>query len=142
MIKATLPKARQMRSANSGDPLPPELFPEVLVAAGVALGWLVTPRTPCEPEELAVGDAVAVAVGVAVGVGSGVGDGVDVGVTVGVGSGDGVTVGEGLGIGLGIRRLKACLRWRGACLSEARCTGVAGSMSERSAIWSTALLST
>ena len=80
MIKATLPKARQMRSANSGDPLPPELLLEVLVAAGVALGWLVTPRTPCEPEELAVGDAVAVAVGVAVGVGVGVGDGVGVGV--------------------------------------------------------------
>jgi hypothetical protein len=38
MSKATLPKARQMRSANSGDPLPPELLLEVLVAAGVALG--------------------------------------------------------------------------------------------------------
>jgi hypothetical protein len=109
------------------------------ISALVALLGTLT-AFPCTG--VGVGVAVGVEVGVAVGVGSGVGDGVDVGVTVGVGSGDGVTVGEGLGIGLGIRRLKACLRWRGACLSEARCTGVAGSMSERSAIWSTALLST
>jgi hypothetical protein len=55
---AIAPKAKQMNRANSGLPFPPDLSFEVVVAGGVPVGAEVTPRTPCEPDELEVGVAV------------------------------------------------------------------------------------